>query len=95
MAAFFASVQPINLEKMMRTAMNFVLGAVVGFGVSYAAAVLADQPRMQSALDHLLAAETELQATTSDKGGHRASALKHTREAIEQTRKGIAFDRRH
>ncbi len=50
------------------------------------------QPRMVAALQNLKDAETQLQNATHDKGGHRAAALKPTREAIEQTKKGIEAD---
>jgi hypothetical protein len=55
----------------------------------------ADQPHMQSALDALRTAETQLNQADPDKGGHRASALKHVREAIRETEAGIRFDRKH
>lgn len=55
----------------------------------------ADQPRMQAALDALKIAQRELQAATSDKGGHRAKALALVNQAITQVERGIKFDRRH
>jgi len=56
---------------------------------------VADQPRMEAALDHLQAARRELVQATSDKGGHRAKALALVDEAIEQVRRGMRFDRRN
>lgn len=50
------------------------------------------QPHMKAALEALQVAEAQLDKATSDKGGHRVAALKATREAIEQTKKGMAFD---
>jgi len=55
----------------------------------------ADQPHMQEALGHLRAAEKELDKASPDKGGHRATALKLTRNAIAEVERGISFDRRH
>jgi len=55
----------------------------------------ADQPRMQAALDHLRAAKVELDAATSDKGGHRVKALAFTKDAIAEVERGIVYDRRH
>lgn len=54
---------------------------------------LADQPRMHDALDHLQAAERDLQAADNDKGGHRNKALDLTRRAIAQVRSGMRYDR--
>ena len=55
----------------------------------------ADQPHMQAALEHLRAAKVELEAATADKGGHRAKAIALTNDAIAETERGIAYDRRH
>ncbi|HEU4391446.1 MAG TPA: hypothetical protein VFV34_26840 [Blastocatellia bacterium] len=55
----------------------------------------ADQPHMQAALDLLRNARKELASATSDKGGHRANAIKHVDRAIAEVERGIAFDRRH
>jgi len=50
---------------------------------------VADQPHMQSALDSLQAAKTDLEYATHNKGGHRVEALRLTNEAIRETRAGI------
>ena len=55
----------------------------------------ADQPHMQAALDHLRAARSELQAASTDKGGHRARAIQLVNDAIREVEAGIAFDRAH
>jgi hypothetical protein len=55
----------------------------------------ADQPRMQSALEHLRLAQTELEKADHDKGGHRDAAIKLTREAIAEVERGIRYDRHH
>ncbi len=79
----------------MQSPLRLVLAAAA-LAVSFLAGqALAAQPRMQAALDHLQSARRELAAATADKGGHRAKALAAVDEAIEQVRKGIAFDRRN
>ena len=62
---------------------------------AFPAPARADQPHMQAALDALQRAEHELQAATSDKGGHRANALSYVRKAITEVQRGISFDRHH
>ena len=55
----------------------------------------ADQPHMDQALGHLHAAQSELEKAEADKGGHRANALKLTRDAIAEVQRGIEFARHH
>jgi hypothetical protein len=74
-------------------AMTF--GVVVGILIGCAPAVHADQPHMQAALDALQNAEHELSVAEDDKGGHRANALRLTRDAIVETRHGIEYARHH
>ena len=50
---------------------------------------------MRSALGSLEAALGQLQKATPDKGGHRVKAIDLTKDAIEEVKKGIAFDNRH
>lgn len=69
-----------------------LVALTLSFGAGRATA---DQPAMQTALDHLRAAERALEGATNDKGGHRQNALEHTRKAIAETEKGMRFDRRH
>ncbi len=69
-----------------------VAAAALGAIATYA---VADQPRMQAALNHLEAAERDLEAATPDKGGHRVEALRLVRAAQSEIRKGIRHDRRH
>ena len=49
-----------------------------------------DQPHMQSALDALQSAKTNLQNATADKGGHRVKALEFVNAAIDEVNAGIA-----
>lgn len=53
------------------------------------------QPHMYAALQQLNAAHAQLAKGSSDKGGHRAAAMRLTRDAIEQVKKGIAYDKNH
>jgi hypothetical protein len=53
------------------------------------------QPNMQAALASLEEAKASLEKATSDKGGHRVAAIKLTKEAIEQVKKGIEHDENH
>ncbi len=55
----------------------------------------ADQPHMEAALDALRNAKRELDAATSDKGGHRVRALKLVNQAMGEVERGMRFDRRH
>jgi len=80
-----------NHFKRSLTAALLATTLACGFATGRATA---DQPRMQVALDALLAAKNQLQDATNDKGGHRAKALRYTNIAISETQKGIAYDRR-
>jgi hypothetical protein len=84
-------------RRMTRTTRRALAGAalVVTFGLGAMTGALADQPHMQSALNHLMAARDELQQASSDKGGHRVAALEAVNNAIRHTRQGIQYDRRH
>lgn len=59
-------------------------------GVSFVGGVIAAQPHMQSAKDDLLAAKSQLQAATWNKGGHRAKAIDYVDAAIVQVNLGLA-----
>jgi hypothetical protein len=48
-----------------------------------------DQPRMQRALELLRDAKSNLEAATSDKGGHRVRAIAYVNNAIDEVKKGI------
>ena len=70
------------------------LAVVIGNNAINSAAA-EKQPHMESALTHLESAHAELVKATADKGGHRAKAMSLTHDAIEQVKKGIAFDNKH
>ncbi len=78
--------------KRLFVALLVIAAIASGF---YAGRASADQPMMQSALDHLRAAKADLERATADKGGHRERAIRHTNAAIAEVEKGITFDRRH
>lgn len=84
----------MNYWKLSTFAFAAALATTVGTGALNSAN--ADpQPRMQAALGQLQEAEKSLQSANDDKGGHRVKAIAAVREAIEQTKKGIAFDNKH
>lgn len=75
------------------SALPFAAGALEGL---FAQPLTAEQQvHMQAAKDGLAAALAHLEQATADKGGHRAAAIKATKNAIEHTEKGIRFDRRN
>jgi hypothetical protein len=57
---------------------------------NHAVFAMPDQPHMQSALDALQSAKTNLQNATADKGGHRVKALEFVNAAIDEVNAGIA-----
>ena len=78
--------------KRLFVALLVVVAVSGGFFVGRASA---DQPMMQSALEHLRAAKADLERATHDKGGHREKALRFTNDAIAEVERGIGYDRRH
>ncbi len=83
-----------NPWKVTSLALVAVLAAVIG-NSAINSADAEPQPKMKSALNHLESALSDLQSATADKGGHRARAIDATKNAIDQTRKGIAFDNKN
>jgi hypothetical protein len=84
----------MNLWKASTVALTLALGVVAG-GSFIATASAGEQPHMQSALDHLKAAKTALEAASHDHGGHRAKALKATEAAIKEVEEGIDWAAKH
>jgi hypothetical protein len=84
----------MNYWKLSTFGLACALATTVGAG-AFSIAHADPQPRMHTALDQLREAEKSLQSAGDDKGGHRVKALAATREAIEQTKKGIEFDNKH
>lgn len=71
----------------------FVLGSLVSAGIAFADK--APQPHMQAALASLQEAKAQLDKATADKGGHRAKAIDFVRQAIDETKAGIEFDKKN
>jgi len=51
-------------------------------------------PEIASAMNHLREAKTNLEHAAHDFGGHRANALKHVNEALEECRLALAYDKK-
>jgi uncharacterized protein involved in copper resistance len=51
-------------------------------------------PEIESAMHHLREAKENLEHAAHDFGGHRASALKHVNEALEECRQALAYDKK-
>ena len=77
-----------------RSVLNKVLPAAA-IAVVLPGRAKADQPHMDEALEALRKARRELDAASSDKGGHRARAIRLVNQAITEVEKGIRFDRRN
>jgi hypothetical protein len=73
-------------------ALLVVTAIASGFVAGHASA---DQPHMQSALEHLRLAKEELLRADRDKGGHRERALRLTNDAIAEVERGVRYDRHH
>ena len=58
-------------------------------GESFLLTSSTDQPHMQRALDYLRQAKDNLEAATTDKGGHRKKAIGYVNDAIDEVKKGI------
>jgi hypothetical protein len=82
-----------NPWKLTSLVLAMLLVLVVGTQMRSAGAD--PQPNMQAALTSLQSALGSLEKATADKGGHRVKAISLTKQAIEQTKKGIAFDNKH
>lgn len=74
----------LNLRLAALAVFFAVFFALVGAG-----AVLAAQNHMENALTSLQTAQTELNAASADKGGHRNAALKDIQDAISQVKQGM------
>ncbi len=84
----------MNFWKTSTLVTTAALASVLAFN-SIAPAHADAQPKMHAALTALESAKASLEAANPDKGGHRVKALQATREAIEETKKGIAYDNTH
>jgi hypothetical protein len=84
-----------NLREILRGRSALVLLSAGVFVISFIVGCASGQPHMQSALDHLVAAKSELQAAASDKGGHRVRAIELVDEAISEVESGMNYARNH
>jgi hypothetical protein len=80
-----------NPWKLTSFALAALLATTIG-GNAIQSADADPQPAMRSALENLERAQQNLKNATADKGGHRVNALGHVAKAIEEVKKGIAFD---
>lgn len=78
-------------SKMTRREMTILAAGAAGAATLAATPAEAGQPNMQKALEYLEAALSRLERASANKGGHRVEAIKYTKAAIRETRKGIAF----
>ena len=81
----------MNAWKISTLGLAMVLSLVVGRDMVRGAGA-EPQPHMKAALGSLETAHAQLQKATPDKGGHRVKALELVGQAIEEVKKGIAFD---
>ena len=82
------------MKRIVKTGIGAaVLGMTLASGVLIGEAAAAYQSHMHAALDALRTARSELQASTPNKGGHRATAIRLVNQAIDETRAGIAYAR--
>ncbi len=81
----------------MNRKIGFALLLLVLFAISFAGGCASGggQPHMKAALDHLRAARSELQAASTDKGGHRGAAIGLIDDAIAQVERGMEYARTH
>jgi hypothetical protein len=75
----------MKLKTPAIVALSMAFGIVAGAGVT----AIAAQPNMQSALDHLVAADAFLAKANDNKGGHRAKARSLIDLAIKEVKAGI------
>jgi len=72
--------------------LTFVLPlALVATAAFKAGAYVQGQPHMEAAIAAMNTAMDHLKQATEDKGGHKAKAMMHLKEAIAQTQAGIDY----
>lgn len=77
----------MKLKTPAIVAISMAFGIVAGAGVT----AIAAQPNMQSALDHLRAADLFLSKANDNKGGHRVKARQLVGLAINEVKAGIRY----
>jgi hypothetical protein len=68
---------------------------ILATGLCWSSFAMADQPKMQAALQSLQQAKASLNEATADKGGHRGKAMKLVDQALKEVQAGIDYDRTH
>ncbi len=51
-------------------------------------------PEMEAAIRHLREAKNNLEHASHDFGGHRAKALEHVNQALEECNQALSFDKK-
>jgi hypothetical protein len=74
--------------RLLTVALPLALVATAAFKVGE---YVQGQPHMEAAMTALVSANDHLKMATEDKGGHRAKAMVHIKEAIAQVQAGIDF----
>jgi hypothetical protein len=83
------SAKPRRLMmRILTVALPLALVATAAFKVGE---YVQGQPHMEAAMTALVSANDHLKMATEDKGGHRAKAMMHIKEAIAQVQAGIDF----
>ncbi|MCF3640084.1 hypothetical protein LXM94_08895 [Rhizobium sp. TRM95111] len=65
-------------------------GIIIG-GLGVSAASAAFQPRMEEAINHLIAADQMLASAPNNKGGYKGNARRLIKQAIFQVQQGIRY----
>jgi cellobiose-specific phosphotransferase system component IIA len=86
-----AALSSLTTEFHMKILAHLILAA----GLCWSSLAMADQPKMQAALQSLQQAKASLNEATADKGGHRGKAMKLIDQALKEVEAGIAYDRSH
>ncbi len=79
----------------MKITTNLISAMIFAIFLCFSSNSLADQPKMQKALDALIVAEKQLKKGSHDKGGHRTKALELVKKAKKEVKKAIKYDRKH
>lgn len=85
----------INVWKVSTVVLAGALVAAVSGNFVGEATADEKQPHMKAALKLLESADGQLKDATADKGGHRVKAREHLKNAVEEVKKGIAFDNKN
>ena len=84
------------MKSRFATIFALVLGIVMTLSVQWLSAEPREpQPEMKSALEHLRAAQQDLNAGSHDKGGHRVKAIEYVNDAINEVDRAIQYDNTH